>query len=88
MLQYTEPCRLTIQIQIGTGSRIRIWGLGSKNNKPDKTNGVNNAVSCYKEAVQFDASSVMFASFLRLYILCFPVHLYFIKLYYSSGVRL
>ena len=26
---------------------------------PDETNGVSNAVSCYKEAVQFSASFVM-----------------------------
>jgi len=33
----------------------------------DETNGVNNVVSCYKEAVQFSASFVMslFASFSR-----------------------
>jgi len=47
-----------------------IWGelvFGSQNNTPDKTNGVNNAVSCYKEVVQFSASFVMslFASFLQ-----------------------
>ena len=33
----------------------QIWGelvLGSQNNTLDETNGVNNAVSCYKEAVQ------------------------------------
>jgi len=32
---------------------------------PDETNGVNNAVSCYKEAVQFLAPLVtsLFASF-------------------------
>jgi len=32
--------------------------FGSKNNMPDETNGVNNAVSCYKEAVQFGAPFV------------------------------
>jgi len=26
---------------------------------PDETSGVSNAVSCYKEAVQFSASNVM-----------------------------
>ena len=30
----------------------------SQNNTPDETKGVNNAVSCYKEAVQFSASFV------------------------------
>jgi len=29
----------------------------SQKNTPDETNGINNAVSCYKEAVQFSASS-------------------------------
>jgi len=39
--------------------------VGSENNTPDETNGVSNAVSCYKEAVQFSASSIasLFASF-------------------------
>jgi len=39
--------------------------LGSLNNTPDETNGVNNAVSCQKEAAQFSLSFVMslFASF-------------------------
>jgi len=39
--------------------------LGSKNNTPDEINGVNNALSCYKEAVQFNASFVtsLFANF-------------------------
>jgi len=32
--------------------------LGSQNNVPDETNGVNNAISCYKEAVQFSVSFV------------------------------
>jgi len=31
---------------------------GSQNNTPDETPGVNNAVSCYKQAVQFTASFV------------------------------
>jgi len=48
--------------------RIRIWEelvLGSQNNTPDETNGINNAVGFYKEAAQFSASSIMsvFASF-------------------------
>jgi len=47
---------------------MRIWGefvFGSQNNTPDETNGVNNAINCYKAAVQFDASFVtsLFASF-------------------------
>jgi len=36
-----------------------IWGelvFRSQNNMPDETNGVSNAVSCYKEAVQFSVS--------------------------------
>jgi len=33
--------------------------FGSQNNTPDETNGISNAVNCYKEAVQFSASSVM-----------------------------
>jgi len=32
--------------------------LGSLNNTPDETNAVHNAVSCYKEEVQFSASFV------------------------------
>jgi len=38
-----------------------------QNNTPNKTSGINNAVSCYKKAVQFSACSVMllFASFWR-----------------------
>jgi len=34
---------------------------------PDETNGINNAVSCYKEAVQFSVFFVtsLFASFWR-----------------------
>jgi len=47
-------------------SQIQIWGelvLGSQNNTPDATNGVNNAVSCYKEALQFSASFVMSLKF-------------------------
>ena len=50
---------LGIQIQT---EWIQIWGelvVGSQNNTTDKTNGVNNAVSCYKETVQFTASIVM-----------------------------
>ena len=43
--------------------------MGSPKNTRDETNGVdvNNAVSCYKETVQFSASFVMslFASFCR-----------------------
>ena len=37
----------------------------SHNNTPDETNGINNAVSCYKETAQFSASFVtsVFASF-------------------------
>jgi len=38
------------------------WGqlvFGSQNNTPDVTNGVNNAVSCNTEAVQFSASFVV-----------------------------
>jgi len=51
-----------------TSSLSQISGelvLGSQNNMPDETNGVNNAVSSYKEAVQFSASFVtsLFASF-------------------------
>jgi len=39
--------------------------FGSQNNTPDKTNGVNNAVSCYEEEVQLRASCVssLFACF-------------------------
>jgi len=32
--------------------------FGSQNNIPDETKGINNAISCYKEAVQFSASFV------------------------------
>ena len=32
--------------------------MGPQNYTPDETNDVNNAVSCYKEAVQFSASLV------------------------------
>jgi len=42
-----------------TSGSERIWGelaLGSQNNTPEETNGINNAVSCYKEAVLFSAS--------------------------------
>jgi len=44
------------------------WGeliFGSQNNMPNETNGVNNAVGCYNEAVQFSACFVvsLFASF-------------------------
>ena len=59
----------------------------SLNNTSDKTNGVNSAVSCYKEAVQFSASFVMslFASFLtkfveRQWILHFFVRVTLIKI--------
>jgi len=41
--------------------RIWMWGelvLGSQNNTSDVTNDINNAVSCYKETVQFCASFV------------------------------
>jgi len=40
--------------------------FGSQNNTPDESTGVNNAVSCSKEAVQFSVSFVtsLFASFL------------------------
>ena len=59
---------LTISYLAGAGVRS---GFGdnsffrSQNNMPDETNGINNAVSCYKAAVQFSASFVMslFASF-------------------------
>jgi len=49
-------------------SRIRLLAelvLGSQNNMLDETNGVNNAVSCYEEAVQFSAPLVtsLFANF-------------------------
>ena len=39
--------------------------FGSQNNMPDEISGVSNAVSCYKEAVQFNASIVvsLFSSF-------------------------
>jgi len=39
--------------------------LGSQNNVPDETNGINNVVSGYKGAVQFSVSFLMslFASF-------------------------
>jgi len=39
--------------------------MTEQNNTPDEINGVNNALSCYKEAVQFNASFVtsLFASF-------------------------
>jgi len=38
---------------------------GSQNNMPYGINGINNAVSCYKEAIQFSAYFVtsLFASF-------------------------
>ena len=54
-------------------SKSWIWEefvLGSENNTPDETNGVNNAVSCYKEAVQFSASFVtsLFACFLTKFV--------------------
>ena len=49
-------------------SQIQIWEelvCRSQNNKPDETNGINTAVSCHKEAVQFSDSFVMslFATF-------------------------
>jgi len=52
------------------GFRNSNWGelaFGSQNYTPDETSGVNNALICYKEAVQFGASFVMslFASFWR-----------------------
>jgi len=39
--------------------------MGSQNNTPDETNGVSNAVNCYKDAVPFSAFFVasLFASF-------------------------
>ena len=39
--------------------------LGTQNNMHDEINGMNNAVSCYKEAVQFNVSFVtsLFVSF-------------------------
>jgi len=49
-------------------SRIRSeLVFGSQNNTSDETNGINNAVSCYTEAVQFSASFVtsQFSSFWR-----------------------
>jgi len=33
--------------------------MGSQNNMPDETHGINNVISCYKEAVQSSASFVM-----------------------------
>ena len=33
--------------------------MGLQNNTPDEINGVDNADSCYKEAVQYGASFVM-----------------------------
>jgi len=42
------------QTQPDLGTLNPAWGelvLGSQNNTPDETNGVNNAVSCYKEEV-------------------------------------
>ena len=57
-----------LDLTISNPNWIRIWGepvFRSQNNTPDETNGVNNAVSCYKEAVLFSAFFVtsMFASF-------------------------
>ena len=34
-------------------------GTGFGENVPDETNGINNAVNCYKEAVQFSATFVV-----------------------------
>jgi len=45
---------------------VAILVFGSQNNTADETNGVNNAVSCYKETVVFWASFVML-------LLCLPV---------------
>jgi len=44
-------------------TRSWIWGLGRNcfvitEQYADETNGINNAVSCYKEAVQFSAFSL------------------------------
>jgi len=45
---------------------------------PDKANGVNNGVSCYKEAAQFSASFVMalFASFIEICKTAFKIHIF------------
>jgi len=58
---------LTTSNPAEAGSDLETTVLGTQNNTSDETNGVNNAVSCYKEAVQFSASFVMslFASFKR-----------------------
>jgi len=61
-----------------TQSHSSCWTRnGSQNNMSDETNGVNNAISCYKEAVHFSASFVTspFASFWLNY-----VHIRLIKI--------
>jgi len=56
---------LTISNPAGAGSGfVDNLFFGSQSNTPDETNGVNNAVSCYNEAVQFSSSFMsLFASF-------------------------
>jgi len=62
-LVYRVVPDLTISNPAGSGFGDKSI-FGSQNNKPNETNGVSNAVSCYKEAVQFSASFVttLFAS--------------------------
>jgi len=57
-LTISNPAAAEAGSGFGDLLRIWIWGehvLGSQNNVPDETNGINNAVSCYKEAEQFGA---------------------------------
>jgi len=56
---------LGTQIRPEPEPNLRELVSGSQNNMDDETNDVNNAVSCYKEAVPFTASliTLLFASF-------------------------
>jgi len=56
---------LLFQIHPEPDPDLRELVFGSQNNSPHETNGVNNAATCYKEAVQFSVFFVtsLFASF-------------------------
>jgi len=54
---------------ISKSDQIWIWGeldLGSQNNTSDESNGINNADSCYEEAVQFSVFAFVTSLFARL----------------------
>jgi len=46
-------------VVVGRRSVLNIIVFESRNNTPDEISGANNAVSCYKDAVQFSASFVI-----------------------------